>query len=795
MTPEKCRKCGQVKVDASSGSITQWVSVCRCEILEDVREITSDICTSCGRRLTPARPGSFTQWIFGADSCNCNRPKPDPNYQATSEPLRRNTPTIKMGLSLNLPDDVDEAEIADLDVDGASFPVDRYKPLRKIESGASGTVYLCWDKDLRRKVAVKILQSLTQDQIVGFQNEARLTAKLHHPNIVSILDFGTTGGSTPYMVLEFANGFNLEKVIQERGPLRPDLAIELFLQVCDALGYAHESGVFHRDIKSSNIIVSERESIFAHVIDFGVASFVTQTPTTFQGRSIVGTPTYMSPDQALGLPFDERSELYSFGCVMYQVLTGRLPFDGANALVILGKHASEEVPSMNDSKRREPANGAFSTCTIPREVEDVVAKCLRKNRDERFANMRELKKALLDIQPVVEEKLLAEDATELSLFEEDEDEQETTSVRKAKSEKLTLLVVSVVGLLVVAAATGWYLLFARTPPTAKVATVDPNKLHEKLFLPDEETMANSKDIFIFDKEGPGVKVSGQMIVKDSDLAFLKDRKDIVSLNLARTKVQGPGLAYVVNNPIGFLDLGSSQATDAACEQIAKLKIVKLVVLRGTGVTNAGIKKLKDTPDIQSMHLGNNVAINDDTLLLLAQFKKLRFLDLCYTGVKGTTFPALNKTIIDRIEVSTDDQPLSFFQNLSKLKVRGLGIHGTKRIPPECIAALGDRQFIALVSKPMTFEELEDFGALHVNCLDFDSTGLTDEKLSALQNSSIRRLGLHKEVISDAGLMKLAKLPNLKALLIDYCGGVTADGMRALQRVRPGLKILDKQQEF
>lgn len=794
MTPEKCRKCGQVKVDSSSGSITQWVSVCRCDILEDVHEITTDICTSCGRRLTPARPGSFTQWIFGADSCHCNRPKPDPNYQSASQLPRRNVPTIKMGLSLNLPEDVDDAEIADFEVDGTSFPVDRYKPLSKIESGASGTVYLCWDKDLRRKVAVKILQSLTQEQILGFQNEARLTAKLHHPNIVSILDFGTTGGSTPYMVLEFANGFNLEKVLQERGPLRLDLAIELFLQICDALGYAHESGVFHRDIKSSNIIVSERESIFAHVIDFGVASFVNQTPTIFQGRSIVGTPTYMSPDQALGLPFDERSELYSFGCVMYEVLTGKLPFDGASALVVLGKHASEQVPSMNDTKEKFPANEAFSTGTIPGEVEEVVAKCLRKNRDERFANMKELKKALSDLQPVVEEKLRSEDATELTLFEEEEEEQETTSVRKAKTNKLTLLVVSVVGLLVVAAATGWYLLFARTPPTAKVATVDPNKLHEKLFLPDEETMANSKDLFIFEKEGPGVKVSGQMIVKDSDLAFLKDRKDIVSLNLARTKVEGPGLAYIVNNPIGFLDLGSSQATDAACEQLAKLKIVKLIVLRGTGVTNAGIKKLKDLP-VQSLHLGNIIAINDDTLLLLAQFKKLRFLDLCYTGVKGTTFPALNKTIIDRIEVSTDDQPLSFFQNLSKLKVRGLGIHGTKRIPPDCIAALGERQFVALVSKPMSFEELEDFGALHVNCLDFDSTGLTDEKLDALQNSSIRRLGLHKEVISDAGLMKLAKLPNLKALLIDYCGGVTSGGMRVLERARPGLRIFDKQQEF
>jgi Serine/threonine protein kinase len=689
-----------------------------------------------------------------------------------------------MGLSLNLPENVDEMDSSEIEIDEATFPVQRYKPLRKIESGASGTVYLCFDKELRRKVAVKILQSLKQDQIVGFQNEARLTARLHHPNIVSILDFGTTGGGTPYMVLEFANGFNLEKVIKERGPLRVDLAIELFLQVCDALGYAHESGVFHRDIKSSNIIVSEREKIFAHVIDFGVASFANPEPTIFQGLSIVGTPTYMSPDQARGLTFDERSELYSFGCVMYEVLTGRLPFDGPNALVILGKHASEEVPSMNGSK---------DIGEIPSEVEELVAKCLRKNRNERFAGMKELKQALLDLQTIVEEKENAEQTAELSLFEEDNDELSTDD-GKQDSNKVTLLAVSVVGFVIFAISAGWYLLFARTPPTAKVATVDPNRLHEKLFLPDEETMANSKDLFVFDKEGPGVKVAGNMIVKDSDLAFLKNRTDIVSVNLARTKVKGPGLAYIVNNPIGYLDLGSSLATDEACEQIAMMKSIKLVVLRGTEVTNAGINKLKNLP-LESMHLGNNYSINDETLLLLTQFKNLRTADIAFTSVKGTTFPDLNKTLMERIEVSTDDQPLSFFQNLAKLKIRGLGIHGRKPIPLECIAELNNRRFLAIVAKPLSTEELAAFGALHVMTLDLGSTGLTDEKLDALKNSPLRRLGLHREVISDAGLLKLAKLPNLRALLLDYCGGITAGGINALQRARPGLKIFDKQTEF
>lgn len=782
MTPEKCRKCGQVKIDVSSGSITQWVSVCRCKIIEDVQEITADVCTSCGKRLTPARPGSFTQWIFGADSCSCNRPRPEPNSQSTSARQRRSNPGMKTGLSLNLPENVDDIDTSEVEIDGSAFPAERYKPLRKIESGASGTVYLCLDKELRRKVAVKILQSLKPDQVVGFQNEARLTARLHHPNIVSILDFGTTEGGTPYMVLEFANGFNLEKVIKERGPLRLDLAIELFLQACDALGYAHESGVFHRDIKSSNIIVSERENIFAHVIDFGVASFANPEPTIFQGRSIVGTPTYMSPDQARGLPFDERSELYSFGCVMYEVLTGKLPFEGPNALVILGKHANEDVPSMNVSLE----NGE-----IPSEVEEIVARCLCKDREERFANMKELKQALLDLQPILEEK--SNTKQELSLFEKEEEE-EPPEKNKQGSNKLPLLVVSVLGFIILAASVGWYLLFARAQPTVRVAAVDPNRLHEKLFIDDDEVMRSSKDIFIIEKEGPGVKVMGKIIAKDSDLALFKDRKDIVSLNLSRTNVKGPGLAYLVNNPIGYLDLGSSEATDEACEQIAKMKALKMLVFNGAGVTNFGIIKLKNLP-LESLTLANNVNINDETLNLLTQFKSLLYLDIGYTDVTGTTFPALNKTRLRRIEISTDDQPLDFFQNLAKLKVRGLGIHGRKPIPLEWIPELNNKKLIAIVSKPTSAEEFAAFGALNLVTLELTSTGLTDEKLDGLLNSRIRFLGLHKEAISDEGLMKLAKLPNLRTLIVDYCVGITSGGLDALVRARPGLKIVDKQESF
>lgn len=158
-----------------------------------------------------------------------------------------------------------------------TFPIDRYKPIKQLGAGAGGSVYLCLDEHLSRYVSVKVLNHRSDANLVAFQNEAKVTARFVHPNVVSIIDFGVTDGGAPFMVLEYIEGIALSTIIQTEGAIPENIAINLFIQIADALEHGHESGIFHRDIKSSNVLVTRQltnddESV--RIIDFGVSALL-----------------------------------------------------------------------------------------------------------------------------------------------------------------------------------------------------------------------------------------------------------------------------------------------------------------------------------------------------------------------------------------------------------------------------------------------------------------------------------------------------------------------------------------
>ncbi len=387
MNARNCRKCGLPKHRQNAGgSITQWISTCNCD--KEPNPSKGDrltLCPSCGKRFDAGRSGSLTQWVFRSDVCSCNRPQ---NVEIGSKgPRQRST-----GRS----DQTPHAPEEELQLDPATFPTDRYKPLAVIGQGAAGVIYLCRDRLLRKKVAVKCLKSINSEQLVDFQREAKATSQLTHEGIVKVLDFGIAQSGAPYMVMEYVRGVSLEQRIRESGPLPLSEALRLFANVASALSYAHEKGIFHRDIKTSNIVVTE-DTKDVRIIDFGVALFANQDAqqsTVVGGRTIVGTPAYMPPDQANGLEYDARSELYSLGCVLFESLSGQTPFAGATALEVLSKHACASAPTLS----------SLTDCDFPSSVESLLAKCLEKDPDDRFQSMNEFQLTLKDIeQSIIEE--------------------------------------------------------------------------------------------------------------------------------------------------------------------------------------------------------------------------------------------------------------------------------------------------------------------------------------------------------------------------------------------------------
>ena len=253
----------------------------------------------------------------------------------------------------------------------------RYQVVRKLGSGGMANVYLAEDQELGRRVAIKILNDrhAGDEQFVErFRREAKNAAALSHPNIVSIYDRGEAEG-TYYIAMEFLDGRSLKELIVQRGPAPITVAVEYARQILSALRFAHRHGIVHRDIKPHNVLVDAEGRV--KVTDFGIARAGTSQMT--EAGSIVGTAQYLSPEQARGTEVDQRSDLYSLGIVLYELLTGTLPFNGDTPVEIAMKHLST-VPESPSARRPE----------VPRELDLIVTRALAKDPADRYQNAEEM---------------------------------------------------------------------------------------------------------------------------------------------------------------------------------------------------------------------------------------------------------------------------------------------------------------------------------------------------------------------------------------------------------------------
>ena len=274
----------------------------------------------------------------------------------------------------------------------ASFFAERYEILEELGKGGMGEVYRVKDIKLNEEMALKVINpeiAAKKGTIERFKNELKLARKIAHRNVCKMYDMNEEK-ETPYITMEYVDGEDLKSLIKKKGKLSIDHAVEIAQQVCAGLAEAHELGIVHRDLKPQNIMIDKKSQV--KIMDFGIARS-TEAPGVTQTGMIIGTPDYMSPEQVEGKEADHRSDLYSVGVTLFEMTTGRLPFEGKTALSVVLKHKTESPPSPSD------ING-----NISENLNHLILRCLEKDPERRFQSAEELLSGLTkldqEISPV-----------------------------------------------------------------------------------------------------------------------------------------------------------------------------------------------------------------------------------------------------------------------------------------------------------------------------------------------------------------------------------------------------------
>ena len=242
---------------------------------------------------------------------------------------------------------------------------DRYKLIREIGSGGMAKVFLAEDLILERQVAVKLMAYNFHDDeasIRRFKREALSTTELLHPNIVDVVDVGED--DSPYIVMEYVEGYDLKEYIKSHHPIPYKKTVDFMLQILSAVEYAHRHNIIHRDLKPQNILMAHDETV--KITDFGIAVALSENSIT-QTNSLLGSVHYISPEQARGSMATKQSDIYSLGILLYELLSGKVPFDGESPVSIALKHFQNDIPSLKEKDD-----------SLPQALENVVLKATAK---------------------------------------------------------------------------------------------------------------------------------------------------------------------------------------------------------------------------------------------------------------------------------------------------------------------------------------------------------------------------------------------------------------------------------
>lgn len=539
--------------------------------------------------------------------------------------------------------------------------LDPYEFIGLIGSGGLGAVYKVRHRGLDRYYAIKILHShvATADNLQRFQREARALASLQHPGIIAVHDISVTQNNQPFMVMDYVAGDDLNTFLKRNSQLPIAELLDIFIQLTEAFQHAHEKGVIHRDIKPSNIKILPGNANDTHevrVLDFGLAKTLSTesgAPSVTKTGDIFGTPLYMSPEQCKGQQTDERSDIYSLGCMMFEMLTGVPPFDGPNTLQVMLQQIDEEPPTLRSATLGK---------SFPSALERLISRTLQKNPDARYQSMASLKADLIKLREGSNE-VGTIPASAAAPPKATVSPAAPTVLSKALNDKPIMLLVGCSSLLIALAIPVTWFMTRSAAPNQKAAVEKAPDLsqrdreryiRDKLALDPKHLDLSYAPIH----EGDLAQLDGKELesldlsysaITDKELPAIGKLNSLGSLNLSNTAIKS--LSGLRSLKLKTLLVDHTQVDDDSLKNIDTILLEKLELVKTQVRT---LQSLKSACVLHDLNL-NDTKIESSAVDVLVRLPSLENLSLDRTLLKDSDYARLIESH-DLAAVSMDDCP-------------------------------------------------------------------------------------------------------------------------------------------
>lgn len=595
--------------------------------------------------------------------------------------------------------------------------ISRFKILSVLGEGGMGKVYKAHDPSLNQVFALKVLNAneISEQHHIRFQKEAKTLKALKHQAFPEIFNFAISREGDPYLVMEYIDGQSLRDILEQDQALELPEITDIILQICDALSYAHSNGIVHRDIKPDNIVItkSQEDTIAVKLIDFGISKLedsVRAGQDMTQTGVIIGSPPYINPEQIRGEDTTAQSDLYSLGCVFFELLAGEPPFLGNNALKTLSMHL--EIP-VEDVLQKLPDN-------LPSGYLHVLESCLAKTKEDRYQSAKELADALKTLQKAA------------SCPEANQNIIEVEQFQKTSNKSLFLPVALCLGIVAAASLIIPNLFDKEEEDPPPITSQEKSKSRPEdvsVFLTTLVSGADKPRDWQFMKMDNSKYWRGGEEIRDSDfekLQKVKLGKDAFIRCEFSDHVTGSGVKYLKGLPIAGVIIASKKLNNDYFKYLKFIPTLKIVACgQAQDITIKGYKELKESKNLEGIGL-KNLTLPDGAIHELEQLKKLKRFRLDGSSnisrdqlVSLSKIPNLDELHLDGSDANLEDLiVLNSSRSLKHLSLRALYItDGHTRILTK----------------------------LKVNTLDLSGNGITD-----------------------IGLIELAKNKNLKEIIIsDY----------------------------